>query len=148
MWPVIKNNKSVVPDVPSFYFICTFSHIVMCSIKCILLLLKDASWNTHWLSVMASHAFSDFKGLWFACNYVFNKQRILTKYCLFIITNGVDSTGLLILRPDVQNLEYCKCIIWCLFNDEHSKTGMYVTSQFVVLFVLEALPRVLLRFLI
>jgi len=53
---------------------------------------------------------------------VFNKQRILTKFCLFIVTKGVDSTGLLILQPDVQNLEYCKCIIWCLFNDKHSKT--------------------------
>jgi len=34
-----------------------------------------------------------------------------------MVTNGVDSTGLLILRSDVQNLEYCKCIIWCLFSD-------------------------------
>jgi len=33
MYPVIKHNKLVVPDVPLFYFFSASVHIVMYSIK-------------------------------------------------------------------------------------------------------------------
>ena len=113
------------------------------NLGCISLLVNDASWNTYWLSVNTSHGFSELKGLWFVCTFVFDKQRIPSKFlfvCLY-------KTGHGILRTYVQILEYLKIIIWCLHNDEHSETWRYVTSQFVVLFATEVLSHVLLRFL-